>query len=90
MFDPHICCPVCGVRRDNLSRRGGSNRWWYSVDSNRHLLVGQLDETLAALSCNDHICPNASAASNPQLTTSPAEYTGGVLTAELHTYSAAV
>ena len=39
-------------------RRGGSSRWWYSVDSNRHLLVGLLDEALAALPCNDHICPN--------------------------------
>ena len=30
----------------------------FSVDSNRHLLVGLLDEALAALPCNDHICPN--------------------------------
>jgi hypothetical protein len=53
-------CPVtgCGVWKNALSKRGGSNRWWYSVDSNRHLLIGLLDETLAALPCNDHICPN--------------------------------
>lgn len=53
-------CPVtgCGVWKNALSKRGGSNRWWYSVDSNRHLLTGLLDETLAALPCNDHICPN--------------------------------
>jgi hypothetical protein len=53
-------CPVtgCGVWKGNLSRRGGSNRRWYSVYSNRHLLFGQLDEALAALPCNDHICPN--------------------------------
>ena len=44
-------CPVsgCGVWKGNLSKRGGSKRWWYSVDSNRHLLVGQLDEALDAL-----------------------------------------
>ena len=39
-------------------KRGGSNRWWYSIDSNRHLLAGQLNEALAALPCNDRICPN--------------------------------
>lgn len=56
----HQYCPVvgCGMRRDNLSKRGGSNRRWYSVASSRHLLVGQLDEALTALPCNDHICPN--------------------------------
>ena len=27
-------------------------------DSNRHLFVGQLDEGLAALPCNNHICPS--------------------------------
>ena len=60
MTEQHPRCPVacCRVRRDKLSTRGGSNRWWYSVDSNRHLLTGQLDEALAALPCNDHICPN--------------------------------
>ena len=41
-----------------MSKRSGSGRWWYSVDSNRHLLVGLLDEALATLPCNDHICPN--------------------------------
>ena len=53
-------CPVsgCGVWKGNLSKRGGSSRWWYSVDSSRHLLGGQLEEALAGLSCNDHICPN--------------------------------
>ena len=53
-------CPVagCGEWKHHQSRRGGSNRWWYSVDSNRHLLVGQLDEALVSLPCNDHICPN--------------------------------
>ena len=55
----HQHCPVagCGLRRDN-SKRGGSTRRWYMVDSNRELLVGQLDEALAALPCNDRICPN--------------------------------
>ena len=33
-------------------------RRWYSVESNRRLLTGLLDETLAALPCNDHVCPN--------------------------------
>ena len=53
-------CPVAGCSQwiHNQQRRDGSNRRWYSVDSSRHLLVGQLDETLAALPCNDHICPN--------------------------------
>ena len=52
-------CPVtgCGAWKHSLNR-GGSNRRWYSVDSNRHLLIGLLDETLAALPCNDRICPN--------------------------------
>ena len=64
MSDAHQHCPVagCGVRRDNLLKRGrgrsGRGRRWYSVDSNSHLLVGRLDEALAALPCNDHICPN--------------------------------
>ena len=53
-------CPVvgCGVWKHHLSKRGGSNRRWYSVESNLHLLAGLLDEVLAALPCNDHICPN--------------------------------
>ena len=55
-------CPVsgCGVWKGNLSKRGGSQRWWYNVNSEkiRPLIAGQLDETLAALPCNDHICPN--------------------------------
>ena len=52
-------CPVtgCSVWKHSL-KKGGSSRRWYSVDSNRHLLVNQLDEALAALPCNDHICPN--------------------------------
>ena len=52
-------CPVtgCGVRKDKLSQRGGSKRWWYSLDSNRHLLVGQIDRSLATNPCNDLICP---------------------------------
>ena len=60
MSATHQYCPVvgCGVRRDNLLKRGGSDRRWYSVDSNRHLLTGLLDEAMAALPCNDHICPN--------------------------------
>ena len=53
-------CPVagCGEWKHHRRRAGSSSRRWYSVDSNRHLLVGQLDEALAALPCNDHICPN--------------------------------
>ena len=53
-------CPVsgCGVWKNVLSKRGGSNRRWYSVDSNRHLLTDLLDQALAAVPCNDHICPN--------------------------------
>ena len=53
-------CPVvgCGVWKHHLSKRGGSDRRWYSVESNRRLLDGQLDETLKAQTCNDHICPN--------------------------------
>ena len=61
MTDPRQSrCPVtgCGVWKNALTKRGGSNRRWYSVDSNRHLLTGLLDETLTALPCNDHICPN--------------------------------
>ena len=46
------------VRRDSFNRASKVKRRWYSVESNRHLLTGLLDETLAALSCNDHICPN--------------------------------
>ena len=35
MSTTHQCCPVagCGVRRDNLSKRGGSNKWWCTVDA---------------------------------------------------------
>ena len=53
-------CPVtgCGVWKNALTKRGGSSRRWYRVDSNRHLLLGQLDEALVALPYNDHICPN--------------------------------
>ena len=60
MTDTLPRCPVigCGVWKGNLSRRGGSDRRWYSVDSNRSLLDGHLDKTLKAQTCNDHICPN--------------------------------
>ena len=60
MTDTLPRCPVigCGVWKGNLSRRGGSDRRWYSVDSNRSLLDGHLDKTLAGQSCNDRICPN--------------------------------
>jgi hypothetical protein len=61
MADSRQCrCPVagCGVWKNVLSKRGGSNRRWYSVASSRHLLTGLLDEALAALPFNDHICPN--------------------------------
>lgn len=48
-------CPVdrCGVRRDHCSQ----NVRWYSLETWRSLLVGLLDDKLAAEACNNHICP---------------------------------
>ena len=58
-------CPVagCGVWKHHLSKRGGSSRRWFSVDSNRHLLAGLLGETLVALPCNNTSVPTATSAS---------------------------
>ena len=74
MSATHQCCPVagCGVRRDNLLKRGGSHRWWYSVDSNRHLLT--VCSTRQGLHCHATTtsvptATSASVASHRQLAT---------------------
>ena len=58
MSRPIAQCPVasCRVWRGNVAR--SNKQRWYSLESNRHLLVDQLDATLAALPHNDTICPN--------------------------------
>lgn len=58
MLRPLPQCPVatCRAYQGNVGRN--NKQRWYQLDSNRHLLVGQLDEALAALPCNDHICSN--------------------------------
>ena len=55
MSESHPCCPVCRVRKDNQSR--SSKKPWPKLESNRHLLRELLDENLAAMPWNDHICP---------------------------------
>jgi hypothetical protein len=50
-------CPICGVWKGNLSKRSNSKKCWYPIASCRLPLVDQLDEALAAVPCNDHICP---------------------------------
>ena len=52
------CCPVCGVSKSNKNTgRIAPARGWYAAKTYTELLDGHLDETLAALSCNDHFCP---------------------------------
>ena len=53
-----VQCPVagCGAWKGNENRRSNP-RWWYPVESNKHLLAGKLDQSLSTLPCNDHICP---------------------------------
>jgi hypothetical protein len=50
-------CPICGVWKGNLSKRGNSKQCWYPVTSCLFPIADQLDEALAAVPCNDHICP---------------------------------
>ena len=57
MSDSLPRCPVCGVYKGNLARRGGSQPYWSLLNTSRHLLAGLLNDELAALPQNDHICP---------------------------------
>ena len=57
MQRPIVLCAVISQRVRRRNSRS-NKQTWCSLATYRHLLIGQLDAALAALPCNDAICPN--------------------------------